>query len=212
MSDSEKSHDDERAPDAHATGSRYREPDGEDDAPEGERRRLFERAVPEVLRKLVERAVETGVETITEGPENIRKHLGDLKLPKEAAHYLYEQIDDTKKGLYRVVAKEIRDVLEHMSFADEIATVLTKLSFEINTQIRFVPNQAARDAEPKEGESADQPGGEAGSEGEAAGRSAPPGEPKRKSHFPRPQVVSKVVMKAVDMVRGKDKSDPEPKD
>ena len=53
------------------------------------------------------------------------------------------QIDDTKNGLYRVVAKEIRDVLEQTQFADEITKVLTKLSFEIKTEIRFIPNDAA---------------------------------------------------------------------
>ncbi|MBM4359392.1 MAG: hypothetical protein FJ096_14915 [Deltaproteobacteria bacterium] len=168
----------------------------DDDLHDGDRRRLFERTVPDVLRKIVERAVGTGVETLTEGPDNLRKHLGDLKLPKEAASYVYEQIDDTKKGLYRVVAKEIRDVLEHMSLADEIATVLTKLSFEINTQIRFVPNQAAKEGEAPRAEEGEppQPAGTSPSTGE--------GEPKRKSHFPRPRVVSKVVMKAVDMVTG----------
>src|SRR4051812_23437746 len=117
MSDSRPPHDDR--------GERDRDrAEGEADPPD-DRRRLFEGSMPDVLRKLVERAVETGVETIVEG-NNIRKQLGDMKLPKEAAHYIYEQIDDTKKGVYRVVAKEIRDVLEHMSFADEIATVLTK--------------------------------------------------------------------------------------
>jgi hypothetical protein len=172
----------------------------DDDAPDGDRRRLFERTVPDVLRKIVERAVGTGVETLAEGPDHLRKHLGDLKLPKEAASYVYEQIDDTKKGLYRVVAKEIRDVLEHMSLADELASVLTKLSFEINTQIRFVPNQAAKEGEaPRPKDGADE--GEATPP--AAGTSSgAEGEPKRKSHFPRPQVVSKVVMKAVDMVTG----------
>jgi hypothetical protein len=167
----------------------------EDEGRDGDRRRLFERTVPDVLRKIVERALETGVETLTDGPDNLRKHLGDLKLPKEAAGYVYEQIDDTKKGLYRVVAKEIRDVLEHMSFADELATVLTKLSFEVNTQIRFVPNHAARDdeeAKPKSDE------GEAPTPPQTDGDA----EPKRKSHFPRPQVVSKVMMKAVDMMTG----------
>ena len=164
----------------------------EDSPREGERRGLFEGTLPDVLRKIVERAVESGVETLTDGPENFRKHFGDLKLPKEAAGYVYDQIDDTKKGLYRVVAKEIRDVLEHMSFAEELATVLTKLSFEINTQVRFVPNLAAKEADdtkPNEGE------------GEAlVATSSGEDTPKRKSHFPRPQVVSKVMMKAVDLV------------
>ncbi len=164
----------------------------EDDPRDGERRPLFERGLPDVLRKLVERAVESGVETLTEGPEAFRKHFGDLKLPKEAASYVFDQIDDTKKGLYRVVAKEIRDVVEHINFADELATVLTKLSFEISTQVRFVPNPVA-----KESEAADA----ASDEGTTTGR-PPEAEPKRKSHFPRPQVVSRVVMKAVDLVTG----------
>jgi hypothetical protein len=113
--------------------------------------RAVERAVPEVLKRFVERAVESGVgrlesgvERLQEGPENLRQFVGDLKLPKEFLQYLYTQIDDTKNGLYRVVAKEIRDVLEHTQFAEEITKVLTKLSFEIKTEIRFVPNTARR--------------------------------------------------------------------
>ena len=177
-----------------------RDEDDLDEGLDGDRKRRFERAVPDVLRKLVERAVLSGVETLAEGPENLRKHLGDLKVPKEAASYVYDQIDDTKKGLYRVVAKEIRDVLEHMSLADELASVLTKLSFEINTQIRFVPNEAAKSADdaprPKDG------GEDATSTTTGEGDAAGPTDGRRKSHFPRPQVVSKVVMKAVDMVTG----------
>ncbi|MEQ9318080.1 MAG: hypothetical protein RIF41_02935, partial [Polyangiaceae bacterium] len=110
--------------------------DDEDEVP----RRLYERAIPEVLKRVVERAVVKSVERITEAPENIRDLIDDVKIPKEAAQFVYEQVDDTKKGVYRVVAKEIRDVLEHMNFADEIAEVLTKLQFEVNTTIRFVPN------------------------------------------------------------------------
>jgi len=112
--------------------------------PESERqKRLFERTVPELVRRLVERAIESGVEKLSEQPENLRNLVGDLKLPKEVLGDVYAQIDDTKTGLYRVVAKEIRDVLEHTQIADEIVKVLTKLSFEIKTEIRFVPNDRA---------------------------------------------------------------------
>jgi hypothetical protein len=109
---------------------------------EQDKRRLFERVMPEILKRVVERAVETGASRLAEGPENLRNLLQDMKLPKEVLHYLYQQIDDTKNGLYRVVAKEIRDVLEQTQFADEITKVLTKLSFEIKTEIRFIPNEA----------------------------------------------------------------------
>ncbi|MFT3773250.1 MAG: hypothetical protein QM820_48345 [Minicystis sp.] len=137
------------------------EPEGHDkpEAERGdqERKRLFERAIPEILKRAVERAVESGASRLAEGPENLRHFVQEMKLPKEVLHYLYQQIDDTKNGLYRVVAKEIRDVLEQTQFADEITKVLTKLSFEIKTEIRFIPNDAAvkkseaDDGEPAEG-------------------------------------------------------------
>jgi hypothetical protein len=114
----------------------------EGDRGDHEKKRLFERAIPEILKRVVERAVESGASRLAEGPENLRHFVQELKLPKEVLHYLYTQIDDTKNGLYRVVAKEIRDVLEQTKFADELTKVLTKLSFEIKTEIRFIPNDA----------------------------------------------------------------------
>jgi hypothetical protein len=163
---------------------------------EGENpRRLFERAVPEVIKRIVERAVTRSITTLNEAPENIRDLLDDVKVPKEAANYIYDQVDDTKKGVYRVVAKEIRDVLEHMNFADEIADVLTKLQFEVNTTIRFVPNDQAD--EPDE---------------EEADGDGPPRERRRPSVIPTPKVVSKVVMKARDRLRPKTNPPPKPTD
>jgi hypothetical protein len=171
------------------------EGDEDEDAPERddhERSRLLERAVPDVIRRVVERAVESGVERLSEGPENLRQRLGDLKLPKDALHFIYGQIDDTKKGLYRVVAKEIRDVLEHTNFADEISQVLTKLSFEITTQIRFVPNPEAHKASGAPGEQS-----ATGSEPAEGADPADPGpSATRSSSLPRPHVVSRVAMKA----------------
>ena len=108
-----------------------------------EKKRLFERAVPEILKRIVERAIESGASRIAEGPENLRNLVQELKLPKETLGALFGTLDETKNGLYRVVAKEIRDVLEQTQFADEITKVLTKLSFEIKTEIRFIPNDAA---------------------------------------------------------------------
>lgn len=156
-----------------------------DDAPEGERKRLFERALPQLVKRLVERAVESGVEKLQEGPENLRNLVDDLKLPKEVLHYLYTQIDDTKNGLYRVAAKEIRDVLEHTQFADEITKVLTKLSFEIKTEIRFVPNTARATRPDDDGEGDAEGEGDADEEVDADGR---PG-------LPKPQVTASVSMR-----------------
>jgi hypothetical protein len=168
-----------------------------DDAPEGDKKRLFERAIPQLVKRLVERAVESGVEKLQEGPENLRNLVDDLKLPKEVLHYLYNQIDDTKNGLYRVVAKEIRDVLEHTQFADEITKVLTKLSFEIKTEIRFVPNTSAReprapDRDPAARTSVRPPSGEPEAEGEEEDQDV---DEDGRTRLPRPQVTAHVSMK-----------------
>lgn len=119
-------------------------PPGPADERESERRRL-ERILPELIKRVVETGYEKiadGYERITEGPENVREFVRDMKLPKEAMHLLLSQLDETKNGLYRVVAKEIRDFLEHTNLSDELSRALTTLSFEIKTEVRFIPNDA----------------------------------------------------------------------
>jgi hypothetical protein len=112
-------------------------PSGVPEEKEHERRRL-ERILPE----LIKRIIETGYEKISEGPENVREFVREMRLPKEALALILAQLDETKNGLYRVVAKEIRDFLEQTNFSEEMAKVLTMLSFEIKTEVRFIPNDA----------------------------------------------------------------------
>jgi hypothetical protein len=109
------------------------------------RRKRLEGVIPEILK----RAVERGVERAQEAPDNLKQFVGDLKLPKEIAHYLFSQIDETKNGLFRVVAKEIRDFLEHTNFAGEVQKLLTTVQFEVNTTIRFTPNDGRSKKESK---------------------------------------------------------------
>ncbi len=110
-------------------------PDGSE-RDERERVRRLERILPE----LVKRVFEAGYERLSEGPENVRNFVSELRLPKD----VLTQLDETKNGLYRAVAKEVRDFLDHTNFADELANVLTKLSFEVKTEVRFIPNDAPR--------------------------------------------------------------------
>jgi hypothetical protein len=124
--------------------SEFPPPSGEPEEKDRERRRL-ERIVPELIKRLVE----VGYEKIAEGPENVREFVREMKLPKEALALILAQIDETKNGLYRVVAKEIRDFLEQTNFAEELSKVLTTLSFEVKTEVRFIPNDAKVGAAPR---------------------------------------------------------------
>ena len=79
-----------------------------------------------------------------------------MKLPKEIASYLLQQVEETKNGLFRVVAKEIRDFLEHTNTRGEMQKMLTTVQFEINTTIRFKPNDSLRpDGDAEEGPAED---------------------------------------------------------
>jgi len=116
--------------------------EGERDRDEREGR--IERAVREVIR----RVLETGYEKLSGGPENVREFVREMKLPKEALGVLLGQLDETKTGVYRVVAKEVRDFLEHTNLAEELSKMLTTLSFEIKTEVRFIPNDARPGSRP----------------------------------------------------------------
>ena len=118
-------------------------PSGERTESDRERRRL-----EKLLPLLVKRILESGFEKLAEAPENARNLVSELRLPKEILALLLTQFDETKTGLYRVVAKETRDFLEHTNFAEELARVLTTLSFEIKTEVRFIPNDSRLGAQP----------------------------------------------------------------
>jgi len=102
----------------------------------GDRRRRLDSVIPE----LIKRAVELGVEKAAEAPDNLKEFVGGMKLPREAVNYLLAQVEETKNGLFRVVAKELREFLEHTNMAGEMQKMLTTVQFEISTTIRFKPN------------------------------------------------------------------------
>ncbi|MGA2449858.1 MAG: hypothetical protein ABTD50_14355 [Polyangiaceae bacterium] len=101
------------------------------------------RRLDTVISDLIKRAVEIGVDKAVEAPDNLKDFVGAMKPPREVAHYLLSQVEETKTGLFRVVAKEMRDFLEHANLATEIRKVLTTVQFEISTTIRFKPGDSS---------------------------------------------------------------------
>jgi hypothetical protein len=114
------------------------------------RRRRLEGVIPE----LIKRAVELGVEKATEAPDSLKEFVGAMKLPKEIATFLLAQAEETKNGLFRVVAKEVREFLEKANMAGEMQKLLTTVQFEISTTIRFKPNDGSTQTSETEGDAA----------------------------------------------------------
>jgi len=104
-----------------------------------DRRKRIEKLLPELVKKVLE----AGVSRSGDALRGVGSVVSDMKLPREIAGYIFEQIDETKNGMLRIVAKEFRDFLEHTELAEELRKVLTSLSFEVKTEIRFIPNDSA---------------------------------------------------------------------
>lgn len=169
----------------------------------GTARERFRSRLESVIPEILKRAVEIGVEKARESPDNLKHLVTDLKVPKEVAHYLLQQIDETKNGMFRVVAKEMRDFLEHTNFAGEMQKLLTTVQFEINTTIRFTPNDGPKkdDEGATDGENGTPPeSGEEGGRDRDRGSDGPPGEHSGRStetRLPRPEVKTAVHVRDV---------------
>lgn len=101
-------------------------------------RKRLESVIPDLIKKAVIGGVERGYESA----DAVRNFITEQKLPKEIANAILSQIDETKNGLFRVVAKELRSFLEAIDWQHELQKLLTTVSFEIKTEIRFIPNDS----------------------------------------------------------------------
>lgn len=106
------------------------------DIPDEEASRLLkglEGLVPDIVKRTMS--------NLLVSDEGLRTILAEKKLPKEVLGYVLGQVDATRRGILRIVSKEIRVFLENVDFGGEVAKILTTLSFEIRTEIRFIPNE-----------------------------------------------------------------------
>ncbi len=98
-------------------------------------RARLEQLVPDLVR----RTFTAGLGAVFSTEEGIRKVTRELQLPNVAG-YLADTADNTKDKVLEIVAREVREFLSHVNLSDEVARLLTTLSFEIKTEIRFIPN------------------------------------------------------------------------
>jgi hypothetical protein len=106
-----------------------------EDLPKGVRQRL-EAFIPELVKK----TVTAGMGAVFTTEEGIRRLTKEMTLPKEVANYLVNTAATTKDELLRIVAREVREFLQNVQLSEELAKVLTMVTLEVKTSIRFVPN------------------------------------------------------------------------
>jgi len=91
------------------------------------------------LSELLKRVVDAGANL---SAEPMRQLLAEMKIPKDAllhllSQHLLIQLEETKQNVYRMVARELKVLLERTNVADEIASALTRLSVDVTMQVRF---------------------------------------------------------------------------
>jgi hypothetical protein len=77
-----------------------------------------------------------------EGREG-RERRGAFELPKEVIQYFLGALDGMQESILRIIGNELRKFLEHVDIGGELQKILTSTSFEIKTEIRFIPNDQA---------------------------------------------------------------------
>jgi hypothetical protein len=95
-----------------------------------------------LLSEFVKRFIETGAKSLSS--DTVKQLLSEMKLPRDAllqllSQHLVSQFEETKLGLYRSFTKELRRFFGRTHFADELASALSKLSIQVNMDIRFSP-------------------------------------------------------------------------
>lgn len=98
-------------------------------------RQRLEHLVPELVKK----TFAAGMGAVFSTEEGIRKIARDVSLP-DVVGYVASSADGAKDKVFEIVARETRDFLSNLNLTEEIAKILTTLSFEIKTEIRFIPN------------------------------------------------------------------------
>ena len=102
-----------------------------------------ERYEKEYYEKLFERGRKEAEVTLSSLiKKGLEKSLGVLSSQstlKDIVNYITDQIEDTKKAVVKIVARETREFLENVDIVSALSKVLTTVSLEIKTEIKFKP-------------------------------------------------------------------------
>jgi hypothetical protein len=71
----------------------------------------------------------------------VKSLVSELRLPREIVSHMISQIDETKQAALGVISREVRTFFENTNLADEMARLLSQVSFEVSTRVRFVRNE-----------------------------------------------------------------------
>ena len=106
---------------------------------ERERRGRLDQFIPDIVRRTFYARARRGVHA---RQKRIRKLASDF-ICRRTSPTISSSRRPSKDELFRVVGKELHNFLETVNVSGQLQKLLTSLSFEIKTEIRFIPNDEA---------------------------------------------------------------------
>ncbi len=94
-----------------------------------------------LVAELFRKALNKGGEVVDSTEDSLRRLISELPLPKEVIERITTRLDDYKADVLRLVKDELREFLDRIDIGFELQKILTSLSLEVSTEIRFVPNE-----------------------------------------------------------------------
>lgn len=104
--------------------------DGDERAERGGRRGMSD---------TVRKALGSGIRSVLGSEEWVRSTIREV-LPRELVVYMKKQTDAARDEVVRIIGAQTKRFLEGIDVGGEVQKILTALSFEIKTEIRFIPN------------------------------------------------------------------------
>lgn len=87
----------------------------------------------------VRKAFMGGFRSVLGADDRVRAAISD-SFAREMISYITRQVDAAKDEVVRMSGNQVRKFLENLDLGEELQKILTSLSFEIKTEIRFIPN------------------------------------------------------------------------
>ena len=91
--------------------------------------------IPEMIRRTVERSLNAVLHS-----EDERRRFFSSLLPRDFMNNVAAQVDSTKREAVTMIGREMQQFLQTLNVGEEIKKILTSVSFEVATTVRFVPN------------------------------------------------------------------------
>ena len=84
-------------------------------------------------------AIVGGLKTVKWGEENIRAVASEI-INNDKVEAVGSTLSGVRNEVVGVAGRELAKYLDKLNLTDELVKVLTAISFEVRTEIRFIPN------------------------------------------------------------------------